>query len=145
MAEAPVWHHAPAFNEERPHYALALAIKPTAVAVARELVKAALEDWEATGFTDDAVLVASELVTNAVRAEPERLVFMIDYVVADGLLNLSVWDDGPGFPEPREPDFVNESGRGLWIIENLSSTWGWEATPGLGGKITWAQLGCGDR
>ncbi|MFG2003845.1 ATP-binding protein [Spirillospora sp. NPDC048911] len=121
----------------RPHYALAL--KPTAASVplSRELVKALLEECALPELIDDATLIAAELVTNAIRSEQDvvLLVFLDD----ERRLIIQVWDHGDGTPTVGTPTDLDESGRGLLLVQSLADEWGY--TPDvLGGKIVWASL-----
>jgi len=85
----------------------------------------------------DAELVISELVTNALRHGLGDIVVRTS--VADGhLLQVSVTDSGPELPalQPVEPDRVG--GVGLRIVDRLASEWG--VAPFPGGKTVWAIL-----
>ena len=53
---------------------------------------------------------------------------------------IQVWDDCHWKPQRREPDTSAESGRGLLLVETLSSSWGSYAPNGWTGKIVWALL-----
>ncbi len=54
-------------------------------------------------------------------------------------LMLAVIDASDDAPTPRQPDWVGESGRGLQIVDALSSVWGWSPIDGHG-KAVWAVL-----
>ena len=54
-------------------------------------------------------------------------------------LMLAVVDASDDAPTPRHPDWVRESGRGLQIVDALSSVWGWSPLDGHG-KAVWAVL-----
>ena len=77
-------------------------------------------------------LIASELVTNAVRHagsaahDPGGLDGSIDLVLTrtDGETRLAVRDEGPGFTPPEAPVKPNGGGLGLVILEALSESWG---------------------
>ncbi len=56
-----------------------------------------------------------------------------------GELMLAVIDASDDAPTPRQPDWVRESGRGLQIVDALSSVWGWSPIDGHG-KAVWAVL-----
>lgn len=87
---------------------------------------------------DDACLVASELLTNAVVAtEGATIEFTVK--ASDGRLLLEVWDASDDRPEVKVAGTGDESGRGLAIVEFLAEAWG--CLPCFrGGKTTWARL-----
>lgn len=134
-------HHPPAQALTWPYTdEIALGTLPIAVPSARRFVSEALALWGMDNLIDDAWLVASELVTNAVKAswpfdarEPVKL-----WLMADGKnLVIEVWDASPGLPQQR-PESDGESGRGLAIVACLSQSWGVYA--GTFGKTVWALL-----
>lgn len=96
-------------------------------------------DW-AEGRDEELVfaleLVVSELVTNAVRhgAGPITL-FLADTV---GGIRVRVQDRGRRLPEARHPDPRSPGGRGLRVVEQLSSEWGVERSRDGRGKTVWA-------
>jgi hypothetical protein len=110
--------------------------------IARNVTKATLAGWSLGDFCDDAAVVVSELVTNAIRyglcpgaRDPLRLV-LVRY---EHQLVCMVTDPTDTAPTMQEPDWVAETGRGLHIIEAISRAWGW--TPLLGGgKAVWASF-----
>jgi anti-sigma regulatory factor (Ser/Thr protein kinase) len=75
---------------------------------------------------DDAMLLTSELVTNAVRHaghtsdDPIELTVFVDSEV----LRVSVRDQGPGFDPSEVPVRSDEGGWGLNLVRRLSSRWG---------------------
>jgi len=88
---------------------------------------------------DDAALVLSELVGNAVRhAEGDTLRVRLRRT-AD-VLRIAVQDGSAALPAPRQASLEDESGRGMLIIEALSRRWGCEPLPD--GKIVWAEVAC---
>ena len=88
---------------------------------------------------DDAALVLSELVGNAVRhASGDTLKLRLRRT--GGVLRISVRDGSPAVPVPRVAPDDAESGRGMLIIEALSLRWGTELVPG--GKVVWADVPC---
>jgi anti-sigma regulatory factor (Ser/Thr protein kinase) len=117
---------------------------PESVTAARHFAVATLRAWGLAALSDDVGLVASELVTNALRhslpACPDeradatirlRLMRAAPYVLC------GVVDSGPAVPLRREPDYIAESGRGLHIVESFSTRWGWTRLDPVG-KIVWA-------
>ena len=90
---------------------------------------------------DTAALLVTEVVTNAVlHAKGAGLSLTIDEVMSD-VMHVSVRDQSRRIPRRRAtpPDEL-QSGRGLWLVEALSSSWGWE--PLRGGKRVWFELPC---
>jgi anti-sigma regulatory factor (Ser/Thr protein kinase) len=120
----------------------------TAPRTARAHVRDILSAWGLPRFTDNAVLVASELVSNVVRQchDPGGNPVYIDGrlpVVQLSLFSdrarllIAVYDQAPGIPEQGHPDDNAETGRGLALIATLG-TWDWY--PADGGKVVRALL-----
>ncbi|GII67200.1 ATP-binding protein [Sphaerisporangium krabiense] len=116
------------------------------VKTARDVTRTTLGRWGLAPLCDDAVLVVSELVTNAVRygiCGPRRLdaqpITLILLRLSPHVL-LAVSDPSDEIPTPKEPDFISEHGRGLHIVETYSTRWGWDALD-EGGKAVWALFG----
>jgi two-component sensor histidine kinase len=102
---------------------------------ARQFVERALTDRCPPRIMEAAALLASELVTNAVRHARTELTISID-TSRDGV-RLEVHDDSPRMPElQRDPSAG--SGRGLLLVERIAESWG--ATPCFGGKTVWVEL-----
>jgi serine/threonine-protein kinase RsbW len=83
------------------------------------------------------ILVASELVTNALRHAdgPARL----DLLMADRALVVSVLDHRPDVPPVLSPDRdLGEGGFGLQLAMRLAEDVGWFRVPG--GKRVWARF-----
>lgn len=73
---------------------------------------------------NDAVLLVSELVTNAIRHGEGTTVQLIARI-RGGSCRVEVVDAGDGFvPEPRPPDETNAGGRGLALVESIADAWG---------------------
>ncbi|MER7461224.1 ATP-binding protein [Micromonospora sp. NPDC126480] len=116
---------------------LDLPVGPDALAAVRQAVKTVLISW---GFrhpewVGDAVLVADELVSNAVRHGGGCLRLQLS--VRDGEVTISAVDGSAVVPRRRDPD--GDGGRGLAIIEALSQAWGVDDLPD-GGKRVWVQM-----
>lgn len=124
------------------------ALRPQADAVktARDVTRSTLDRWGLARLGDDAALVVSELVTNAIRhlgrhgAYGERPI-TLTLVRRTPHVLLAVSDPSDGVPTPKEPDFVSEHGRGLYIVETYSDRWGWNPLA-RGGKAVWALFHC---
>jgi hypothetical protein len=53
---------------------------------------------------------------------------------------VQVWDGNNREPVSQRPDVEAESGRGLWLVETLSESWGTYALEDTTGKVTWASV-----
>ncbi len=56
-----------------------------------------------------------------------------------------VWDASLLPPVPRDVGDDAENGRGLLLVEALSTRWNWYIPRHLGGKVVWAQIGAKPR
>lgn len=90
---------------------------------------------------DDALLVVSELVGNALRharPRPDGSI-LVGWRLGGRGLTIEVTDGGsPSAPEVRTAQAWATSGRGLAIVQALTSTWG--VRPGAPGTTVWAEL-----
>ncbi|WP_279340552.1 ATP-binding protein [Sphaerisporangium perillae] len=113
------------------------------VKTARDVTRTTLRSWGCPQLGDDAALVVSELVTNAVRYAGHSGPRYDDHPITLMLLRMSphillaVSDPSDEVPTPKEPDFISEHGRGLYIVETYSKCWGWDPLE-EGGKAVWA-------
>jgi DNA-binding NarL/FixJ family response regulator len=108
----------------------------TSVAAARRFVEARLKEWNLEQLLDDALVISSELVTNAVTHAESSCRIRLSVNVAR--LRIDVLDAGTGTPEPRALNDTEEHGRGLHIVDAVTSAWGLEDVPE--GKLVWAEL-----
>ncbi|MDH6214605.1 anti-sigma regulatory factor (Ser/Thr protein kinase) [Streptomyces pseudovenezuelae] len=119
-----------------------------AVGDARRFTRRTLDQWDTGERFDDVCLVVSELVTNALRHALPATCVQVDHA-APVRLHLMRWterlvcavrDPSQDSPVARETDdFSAESGRGLFLVDSFSDSWGWHPLAGtLGGKVVWA-------
>jgi hypothetical protein len=146
LMQAPAQVHSPAESSYpdpvpgRPggHRRTALVAEPGSIAQARDFTADTLRGWRLDGLVGDAVMVASELVTNAIRHGTR--------------VGASGWAAAPGHPRARvglawsrqasrvicivtdrstDPPRLMpagpyaESGRGLQIVRSVATAWGW--------------------
>ncbi|GHF52220.1 anti-sigma regulatory factor (Ser/Thr protein kinase) [Amycolatopsis bartoniae] len=110
---------------------------PRSPAEARTFVADALRSWDVPGDkAGDIVLAASELVTNAFEHGSGGIAVRLR-LAGDSLL-LEVRDCSPDDPVLRRPQPESVRGRGLALIQALSSTWGHRR--GGDGKWVWAEF-----
>ncbi|WP_351231460.1 SpoIIE family protein phosphatase [Streptomyces sp. NPDC002133] len=107
----------------------------TAVRHARHLAAGQLAEWGLEGLEDSTKLTVSELVTNAVRHStgPIRL-----RLIRHQVLTVEVSDTDFCAPRMRSARTIDENGRGLSLVAQLSRRWG--SRPVAGGKVVWAEV-----
>lgn len=91
------------------------------VAVARRFVRATLTGWAADQYDWTAEALVSELATNAVIHA--RTDFRVVLTLDDTCLRLEVADDSPLPPVRRRFESTATTGRGMRLVEDLSSSW----------------------
>jgi DNA-binding NarL/FixJ family response regulator len=108
----------------------------SSAAQARRFVCATLPDWSLSSLLDSALLLTTELVTNAVIHA--RSPVGVTLTLTGDRLRVEVADRGPGALIMREPAEGDTFGRGLQLLEALSSAWGTSADEQ--GKLVWFEL-----
>lgn len=130
------------------HWRLWLAPDLLAAAEAREHIRAALSVWQVPVDTEVAVLLASELVTNAIThgqpanggrpaaADPAVRPAGSEQILVSirchrGELRVEVHDRSAEMPAPppQNARAESETGRGLMLVSALASKWGYYRTP----------------
>jgi anti-sigma regulatory factor (Ser/Thr protein kinase) len=119
---------------------LELGALPSAVPCARLHTRQLAWEWQLTGLSQNAELVVSEIMTNAIqitqaegRSAPVRLWLLADRTQ----LLILVWDASPLPPVPVNTSDDAENGRGLLLVDTLSARWG-HFPHYSGGKAVWA-------
>src|ERR1700760_4337197 len=139
---------------DRSHLVASAAYQPdpAAAAAARRFVRQPLQSWDiserspdADRVVDDAVLLTSELVTNAVVHAGTAL--DVTCRIASGELEIAVRDRHPARPRhpppprpafPGPPSLSAERGRGLLLPSALASSWG--VTYARTAKAVWFRM-----
>ncbi|MFD8717606.1 SpoIIE family protein phosphatase [Streptomyces sp. NPDC059629] len=108
--------------------------EPTAVRIARHLTVRQLGTWGMDQLSTTVELIVSELVTNAIRhgGGPVRL-----RLIQHQILTCEVSDTSTSHPRPRHPRTLDEDGRGLILVAQLSRRWGSRSVSG--GKVVWSE------
>lgn len=109
-------------------------------AVAAEVRRRLAKDLAAWGFgaeeSEAAVLVANELVANAV--EHARTEFRLIVGYDERVVHIRVRDRSVQAPRLQPHDPSARRGRGLQVVAAVAECWGW--TPEPGGKTVWADV-----
>jgi anti-sigma regulatory factor (Ser/Thr protein kinase) len=105
-----------------------LTAGPAAAAEARGQVRAAICTWDVPVDLSVAVLLTSELVTNAIRHEPGETV-MLTVTRSCDQLRVEVHDTSCTLPVLIDAPADAETGRGLMLVASLSDEWGSYRTP----------------
>jgi anti-anti-sigma regulatory factor/anti-sigma regulatory factor (Ser/Thr protein kinase) len=105
--------------------------------VARRTVRTACQAWRFPELVDDAELIITELVSNAVLHAGPPIELLL--TLRDRFMHLSVRDQSPVKPERVLPDpDAGTGGRGLILLDAVAAGWG--ATDVADGKVVWATL-----
>lgn len=108
----------------------------------RRSLRATFAQWQMpVEAAENALLVVEELVANVV--DHARTPFRLTVSQEPGghtgsALRIAVRDDSPASPDLRPFSARAERGRGLQMIDALTSRWGCDRTPA--GKTVWAVL-----
>jgi anti-sigma regulatory factor (Ser/Thr protein kinase) len=123
-------------------YAVGRADLP-AVAETRRLLRDRLRRWGVPALVDTTELLATELLTNALRHTPGGAEVVA--TLSKGprrRLRVEVRDSAAGRPRPRHPrPDEATSGRGLMLVEALADEWG--VRQDAAGKAVWFELADG--
>ncbi|RKQ91229.1 anti-sigma regulatory factor (Ser/Thr protein kinase) [Solirubrobacter pauli] len=117
-------------------YSQSFPKSPAASAGARQLMER-LDAELPESTLDDARLLVSELVANAVEHVPGDGAVEVRVDLADGRLRIEVTNDGPGFTYvPRAGNARDERGWGLHFTGLVANRWGIEENP----TVVWFEL-----
>ncbi|WP_079277688.1 SpoIIE family protein phosphatase [Streptomyces sp. CB03234] len=115
---------------------------PDAVMHARRFTARTLRGWGVAAEVDMALLVVSELVTNAIAHTRGEV--RLDLTLAADRLRIAVNDASPRTPvKSTSVDWEATGGRGLLLVEAMSTAWG--SVPLSGGKQVWSEVALAPR
>ncbi|WP_406376960.1 SpoIIE family protein phosphatase [Streptomyces sp. NBC_00647] len=110
---------------------------PEAVRHARRYTRRALRAWGVSAYVDPALLIVSELVTNALVHTDGQV--RLDLTLINHRLRIAVADNSPRTPiKPTSIGWEATGGRGILLVEAMSATWG--TVPVSGGKQVWSEI-----
>ena len=111
--------------------------RPDSTPAARAFLARLLDGWGvADEVIDDASLLATELLSNAVRHGTGLVTLRVE--VEQDVVHVRVHDDAAGQPVVKESDPTSIGGRGLFLVECVADQWG--SDPDDAGKTVWFRL-----
>jgi anti-sigma regulatory factor (Ser/Thr protein kinase) len=123
--------------------AQALTADPRSAKIARDFTWGTLHGWGMLALASDAMLVVSELVTNALRygaaSDRGQRAIWLRLLAQPPYLMCLVTDASLDIPVRKPAGARDATGRGLQVIESCCSRWGWHLLD-QGGKVVWALL-----
>lgn len=112
---------------------------PEGASFARRAMARAAELWRLDReLTDNALLLVSELATNAIRhgSPPVRMVLRLE----EDKLRVEVTDSSPALPKLGHPGPDHVGGRGLQIVQQVAARWGSYGSRSALGKTVWFEM-----
>ncbi|WP_128380760.1 PAS domain S-box protein [Streptomyces cavernae] len=109
---------------------------PESVPAGRAFLSRTLTAWDCAEPADDARLLLSEILTNAVLHAQGPIGLHLCRTATE--LTVEISDRSPHLPQPRWSAEDEESGRGLILVRSLADDWG--VRPTDEGKTTWFSL-----
>jgi anti-sigma regulatory factor (Ser/Thr protein kinase) len=103
---------------------------------ARRFVARTLREWKLDVIADTAMLLTSELVTNAVLHA--RTDVTVDVTRTNDGVRVAITDGSPLPPALRHHSMTATTGRGIHLLDQLADEWQADAT--LDGKTVWFTL-----
>ncbi|MBF9068208.1 ATP-binding SpoIIE family protein phosphatase [Streptacidiphilus fuscans] len=112
-----------------------LRLDTSEVRRSRSLVQDQLARWGLTELSEVTQLLVSELVTNALRVAKGSVELQLMRV---GKLLVEVSDDDHNLPSLEPSELLDEEGRGLGLVSQMSARWG--TSRKAVGKVVWFEL-----
>ncbi|WP_224278151.1 ATP-binding protein [Streptomyces sp. LS1784] len=120
-----------------------LPYRAESVGAARRLVDAKLREWELDALVDDALLIVSELATNAVETGCQTRMVVAVRRPSDRIVRILVGDGSRTMPVMIQAGPYATSGRGLALVHRLTQG-RWGVSPRPFGKVVHADLSTPD-
>jgi two-component sensor histidine kinase len=127
-------------TEGRARLEVTLFPVPQSPGLARTFVRHQLISLGYPELVENACVIVSELVTNAIAETPDQEIRV--YLSPNhGRPLIEVWDSSPAYPVMQVRDLHAESGRGLMLTQALAAELGCRRSEnGTTGKVVWALL-----
>ena len=109
---------------------------PASTRAARAFVAEHLRTWDLDPAIDDATLLVSELVTNAILHARTPIDLVVRKVKT--AVRVEVFDEGSGVAQPIYPDLEAAAGRGLGLVQAVATRWGVDDADI--GKTVWFEI-----
>ena len=117
---------------------LALPSDASSVRLARQVTRDALATWHLGQLEEAAVLLVSELVTNAVRHAADTGAIGLELASTGTRLRMEIQDGDPSWREMDSLADCDESGYGFLLVDSIADRWGLRRI--CAGKAVWAEL-----
>jgi serine/threonine-protein kinase RsbW len=131
----------------RRHLQLTLPACGQPVRLARQVTREVLAAWRLAHVEETAVLLVSELVTNAVRDAASTSAITLELQVVHTWLRIDAYRCPPGPAMPRTTGESDQPDSGFALVDCLAGKWAWIAWPARGevretltGETAWAEL-----
>ncbi|MEU6083430.1 ATP-binding protein [Streptomyces sp. NPDC047108] len=118
------------------HFSLTLTSERSSVREARATIRLHLDACGLTPYSDITELLVSELVTNALCHGSGAI--RLSLSIRPRTLHCEVRDGSPRIPGVRTARHDEESGRGLFLVQELAHEWGSQVSDT--GKAVWFNL-----
>jgi hypothetical protein len=116
----------------RRHLQLTLPACGLPVRLARQVTRDVLAAWGLAHVEETAVLLVSELVTNAARDTASTNPITLELQVVQTWLRIEAYRCRPGLARPRTTGDFDQPGFGFALVDCLAGKWGWIAWPASG-------------
>ncbi|WP_432010675.1 ATP-binding protein [Streptomyces cucumeris] len=114
-----------------------LNVTPEQLGRIRRIITAHVRCWGQEQIIDQAVMCATEMLSNVERHVESSDCVLILRSSPSGV-RIAVSDDSQELPVVREPDWCSERGRGMWLLSKTAVAWGADLTDQ--GKDVWVEL-----
>ncbi|MFJ2868209.1 ATP-binding protein [Kitasatospora sp. NPDC087314] len=91
----------------------------------RRAVNFILSRWEIAHLTEDAELLTTELLTNAIRHTDNEQPIRVTIALDQRWLSIGIRDHSASAPQTHRETASQEGGRGLLLVESIAGSWGY--------------------